>query len=106
MTANSGKRDLLFEGDAEVGAIHHEGQMIERWRDHRVGERRHDRGTRLGRAKSRPRRLDFIAARTGDPDDVGQTERRRQGLGRLRDGADRDEEHHRGQHGCRGQRIH
>ena len=68
--ANAGERNLLLDRDADVGAAQHERQVVERRRNHRIGERRHDGRARLTRANPRARRLDFVPAFARDADDI------------------------------------
>jgi hypothetical protein len=80
MSANAGERNLLLDCDAEVRTVQHERQMVQRWRNHRIRERGHDRRTRLSCPRARAGRLDLVSALAGDPDDVGKSERRGQRL--------------------------
>ena len=75
VAANAGQRNLLLDRDAHVRAAQHEGQVIERGRDHRVFERGDDVGSGLAGARARTRRLDLVPPLAGEANDVAQAER-------------------------------
>ena len=83
MSANTGQGNLLLEREAHVRALQHERQVIERGREHRVGEGGHDRGPLLTRANACARSLDLVAPLACEPNGVAEAQRRRQRRGRL-----------------------
>ena len=78
--ANAGQRDLLLDREADVRAAQHEGQVIERGRDHRVVERGHDGGSCLAGANACARRLDLVSPLAGEANDVAEAQGRRKHL--------------------------
>ena len=83
MAADPGQRNPLLDRDAHVSAAQHEGQVIERGRDHRVLERGDDGGPCLTGANARTRRLDLVSTLAREANHVRQTERRRERRRRL-----------------------
>jgi hypothetical protein len=87
--ANAGQGDLLFDREADVRAAQHEGQVIQRGRNHGVLECGHDGGPCLARANTCTRCLNLISPLACEPDDVAEAEWRRERRWRLRDNVDR-----------------
>ena len=80
MASNTRERNLLLDRDAEVCAVEHERQVVERRREHGVRKCRHDRRPGLTRARARAGRLYLVSPLAGDSNDVADGERRRQRL--------------------------
>ena len=78
MAADSGQRDALLHRDTDIRPAQHEGQMIERGRDHWIFERRHKRGPSLAGASPRQSHLDFVSALARQANDISEAEWRQQ----------------------------